>query len=264
MGTRTSTEGADRSRLALALRCLDLTALNDTDDARVVRSLARRALDPAPGVDHVAAVCTWPRLIEDATALLEGTPVAVAGVAGDFPAGRAPLEEKLEEIRAVRGAGATEVDAVIDWVTFLEDDAPALADEVVAFKQAAGRATLKVILETGGLGAPERIRRASYLAMEGGADMLKTSTGKLSPGATPESVRAVAEAIRDFSEDTGRIVGLKVSGGVRWASDALAYMQIVESTLGSDAFVRSRFRIGASALLDDLARRLGDGPAAGA
>ncbi|MGI8775008.1 MAG: deoxyribose-phosphate aldolase [Actinomycetota bacterium] len=241
--------------LELAIRCCDLTTLEGSDSPGKVRQLASKACRPDPGdpsIPAVAALCIYPRLVPIAVKALKGSGVAVASVATAFPSGQASLDTRLAEIRQAVSDGATEIDSVISRGAFLAGDDATIFEEVVASKEAAGDAHLKVILETGELGSYDRVRRASLVAMAAGADVIKTSTGKISPAATLPVSLVMAEAIRDFAWATGREVGLKVAGGIRSSKDAIRYLVIVNETLGPDWLTPERFRIGASSLLNDL------------
>ena len=241
--------------LELAIRCCDLTTLEGSDSPGKVRQLASKARRPDPSdssIPSVAALCIYPRLVSVAAEALEGSGVAVASVATAFPSGQAPLEGRLTEICQAVADGATEIDSVISRGAFLAGDLRTIFDEVVAAKEAAGDAHLKVILETGELGSYDRVRRASLVAMAAGADVIKTSTGKIAPAATLPVALVMAEAIRDFAWATGREVGLKVAGGIRSSKDAIRYLVIVNETLGEEWLTPERFRIGASSLLNDL------------
>jgi deoxyribose-phosphate aldolase len=245
--------------LELAVRCCDLTSLEGSDTPGKVAQLASKAIRPAPGdpsIPSVAALCIYPSLVAPAVRALSGTSVAVASVATAFPSGQAPLDVRLQEIEQAVSDGATEIDAVISRNLLLSGHETGVFDEVAAAKRACGRALLKLILETGELGSYDRVRRAALIAMEAGADMIKTSTGKIPVGATPGVALVMAEAIRDFFDATGRPVGLKLAGGVRTAKDALKYLVIVNETLGAEWLIPERFRIGASSLLNDLLMQL--------
>jgi deoxyribose-phosphate aldolase len=185
---------------------------------------------------------------------LAGSPVRVAAAAGDFPAGTAPLQARLREIVEAVAEGAAEVDVVLNRGLLLADRTAELADELGAIRDAAAGAVLKMILETGQLGSDERISRATRLAANAGADFVKTSTGKIDPGATREAARVMMLAARDFHTDTGRRIGVKVAGGVRTAPAALTYLRLLGATLGPAWERPDRFRIGASSLLEDLLR----------
>jgi deoxyribose-phosphate aldolase len=183
--------------------------------------------------------------------------VHVASVAGGFPAGLGPLEARLQEIRDVVAMGADEVDIVLNRSLFLGGRYQQAFEELLAAREAAGSAHLKVILETGELGSYDRVRQASVLAMAAGADFIKTSTGKIGVSATLASGLCMMEAARDFHGDTGRAVGIKVAGGVRKAKDAIRYLVVLHETLGQDWMTPDRFRIGASSLLNDLLMQIG-------
>ena len=236
----------DADRLLL-IRCLDLTVLEEHDDEQRVRELCARAVQPVsadPGVS-VAAVCVWPRRVPAARASLVETRVRVAAATGGFPDPSATLGRRLDEIHAAIDAGADEVDVVVDRA--LVTDPSRLAWELAATRAAAGTTTWKAILETGAL-EPGAIRTLASAAIAAGADFLKTSTGKIGPGATPEAAAILAEEIAR----AGRPVGLKVSGGIRGAAQAAGYLDLVRGILGPGWPVPATFRIGASSLLDAL------------
>lgn len=241
--------------LELALRCVDLTTLEGQDSPGKVRQLASKAVrpDPAnPQIPSVAALCVYPRLVAVAKDALAGSTVKVASVATGFPSGQMAEDLRLEETRRAVADGADEIDNVISRGALLAGDEQAVFDEVAAAKEVCGPAHLKVILETGELGTYDRVRRASLIAMAAGADVIKTSTGKVSPAATLPVALVMCEAIRDFADHTGRKVGLKVAGGIRNSKDALRYLVIVNETLGDEWLDPDMFRIGASSLLNDL------------
>jgi deoxyribose-phosphate aldolase len=173
-------------------------------------------------------------------------------VATAFPSGRASLATKLADVRDAVDAGADEVDMVIDRGAFLAGRYLAVYDEVVAVKDACGAAHLKVILETGELATYDNVRRACWLAMLGGGDFVKTSTGKVSPAATLPVVLVMLEAVRDFALAGGRQVGVKAAGGIRTAKDAIRNLVVVKETAGDEWLTPDLFRIGASSLLNDL------------
>ena len=241
--------------LELALRCCDLTTLEGKDSPGKVRQLAAKARRPDPtdpSIPSVAALCIYPRLVPIAVEALKGSGVKVASVATAFPSGQSSLDVRLAEIREAVAAGADEIDSVISRGALLAGDETTVFDEIVASKEAAGDAHLKVILEVGELGTYDRVRRASLIAMAAGADVVKTSTGKISPASTFPFALVMAEAIRDFADHTGRQVGLKVAGGIRSSKEALRYLVIVNETLGDDWLSPDMFRIGASSLVNDL------------
>jgi len=249
-----------RAGIDLAIRCMDLTTLEGKDSEGRVRSLCAKAMTPRPGypgVPSVAAVCVYPNLVAVAKDALRGSTVKVASVATAFPAGLADLAIKLADTEQAITAGADEIDMVIDRGAFLSGRERQVFDEIVAVKAVCGtRAHLKVILETGELGSYENTRRASDLALEAGADTIKTSTGKVGTNATFPTALLMCEAIRDFARRTGQRRGLKVAGGVRTTKQALTYLVIVNETLGPQWLDPDLFRIGASTLLDDLLMQL--------
>ncbi len=251
-----SVKAAAKARAVdLAISMVDLTTLEGADTPGRVRALCAKALRPDPGqpdVPSVAAVCVYPDLVGAAADALAGGGVGVASVATAFPAGRAPLAAKLADVGAALAAGATEIDMVIDRGAFLAGDYLKVHEEIRAVRAACGAAHLKVILETGELGTYDDVRRAAWLAMDAGADFVKTSTGKVAPAATPPVVLVLLEAVRDYRAATGRAVGVKAAGGIRTTKDALRYLVLAAETAGRDWLTPDRFRFGASALLNDL------------
>jgi deoxyribose-phosphate aldolase len=249
-----------RAGIDLAIRCMDLTTLEGKDSYGRVRSLCSKAMTPRPGypgVPSVAAVCVYPNLVAVAKEALAGSTVKVASVATAFPSGLASIEIKLADTQQAIAAGADEIDMVIDRGAFLSGRFEQVYDEIVAVKGACGdRARLKVILETGELGSYDNTRYASDLALEAGADTIKTSTGKVGTNATFPTALLMCEAIRDFARRTGQRRGLKVAGGVKNTKQALTYLVIVKETLGDAWLTPDLFRIGASSLLDDLLMQL--------
>jgi deoxyribose-phosphate aldolase len=241
--------------LELAIRMMDLTTLEGADTPGKIAALASKAVRPDPGdpmLPSVAALCVYPNLVPHAVARLRGTGVKVASVATAFPSGQAPLNVKLREVEEVVAMGADEVDMVIDRCAFLSGRYARVYDEVVKVKEACGDAHLKVILEVAELGTYDNVRRASLLAMAGGADFVKTSTGKLSSAATLPVTLCMLEAIRDVYEETGRMVGMKPAGGIRQAKQAVQYLVQLYETLGPDWLTPDLYRLGASSLLNDI------------
>jgi deoxyribose-phosphate aldolase len=241
--------------LETSVRMMDLTTLEGADTPGKVAALCSKAIRPDPvdtTVPSVAAVCVYPNLVPTAVERVRDTSVKVASVATAFPSGQAPLDVKLAEVREVVEMGADEVDMVIDRGAFLSGRYAKVYDEIVRVKEACGNAHLKVILETGELGTYDNVRRASLLAMAAGADFIKTSTGKVSPAATPPVTLVMLEAIRDVYEETGRQVGMKPAGGIRTAKQAIHYLVLVHETLGLDWLTPDLFRFGASSLLNDV------------
>lgn len=243
------TAPADTARTArIALSCLDLTSLNDSETDTDIKQLCTRAIG-WPGRGPVAAVCVWPRRVRQVRDLLPPS-IRVAAVA-NFPDGSADAQRVRREIGDIVNAGAQEVDLVLPYRTL--DAAPAL---LALARQASQGLCLKVILETGELASADAIARASRIALEAGADFLKTSTGKTAVHATPEAARVMLESIARDPQARLR-AGFKASGGIRRVADAEVYVDLVTQHLGPQALVPQRFRIGASALLDDIERTLG-------
>ena len=241
--------------LELAVRMMDLTTLEGADTPGKVAALASKAMRPDPvdrTVPPVAAVCVYPNLVPVARERLDGSPVKVASVATGFPSGQYPTELKLADVKAAVELGADEVDMVIDRGAFLSGRYAKVYDEIVRVKEACGEVHLKVILETGELGTYDNVRRASLLAMAAGADFIKTSTGKMQPAATLPVTLVMLEAIRDVHEETGRTIGMKPAGGIRYAKQAVQYLVLLHETLGPDWMTPDLFRFGASSLLNDV------------
>ena len=259
LATRSIKREAKVWGLELAIRCMDLTTLEGTDTTGKIVALCSKAMRPDPSrtdVPSVAAVCLYPQLVPVAVEQLAGSGVAVASVAGGFPSGLGPLDARLREIRDVAETGADEIDIVLNRSLFLGGRYAEAFEELVAAREAAGSTHLKVILETGELGSYDRVRQASMLAMAAGADFIKTSTGKIGVNATLPTALCMMEAARDFHDQTGHRVGIKVAGGVRRAKQSLQYLVLVHETLGPDWMTPDRFRIGASSLLNDVLMQL--------
>jgi len=255
LATRSIKRDAKMQALEMAVRMVDLTTLEGADTPGKVRALCAKALrpDPAdPGVPPVAAVCVYPDLVGVCRAELSGSTVAVASVATAFPSGRASLAVKLADVADAVAAGADEVDMVIDRGAFLSGRYGQVFGEIRQVREACGRAHLKVILETGELATLDNVSRASWLAMLAGADFIKTSTGKITPAATPPVTLVMLAAVRDYAQATGRRVGVKVAGGIRTAKEAIRYLVLVQEAAGPDWLTPDLFRIGASSLLNDL------------
>jgi len=259
LGRRSIKKGAKQAGIRLAISMIDLTTLEGKDSGGKVRQMCQKAIQPLPGdptVPHVAAVCVYPNLVPAARAALAGSGVRVASVATGFPAGLVPLPEKLEDARRAVALGADEIDMVIDRGAFLSGRYDEVAAEIEAVKEASRPAHLKVILETGELETYDNVRRASHLAMDAGADFIKTSTGKVQPAATPGVVLVMLEAIRDHYRQTGCRVGMKPAGGIKTSKQALHLLVIVKETLGDAWLTPDLFRLGASTLTNDLLMQL--------
>lgn len=242
--------------LKMVVSMMDLTTLEGKDTPGKVAYLCRKALQPADpkyNVPTCAAVCVYPNMVKYARKFLgENSPVHVASVATGFPSGQFPLSTKLNEVRRAVADGADEVDMVINRCAFLAGDHAKMFDEIAATKEASGPAHLKVILETGELVTYDNVRLASEIAMQAGADFIKTSTGKVSPAATMPVTLVMLEAIRDHFFATGIRIGMKPAGGIRNSKQALHYLVMVKETLGDDWLTPGLFRFGASTLLNDV------------
>ena len=255
LGKRSIKTSAKLQGIRLAVSMVDLTTLEGSDTPGKVRHLCAKAVCPAPAmpeIPSVAAVCVYPSLVGVAREALDGTGVRAASVATAFPSGQASLDVKRRDTEEAVAAGAEEIDMVISREAFLAGDDARVMEEIVRVKDVCGDAHLKVIIETAELGSYDHVRHASMLAMEAGADFIKTSTGKASSGATPGVVLVMLEAIRDYVDRTGRIVGMKAAGGVSTSKAALHRLVLVKETLGDEWLTNERFRIGASSLLNDL------------
>ena len=246
--------------LNLAVSMVDLTTLEGKDTPGKVASLCRKALTPHVGLDcpQTAAVCVYPSMVRHAAKHVKGTPVRIASVATAFPSGQAPLKTRLAEVRAAVADGADEIDMVINRGAFLSGELRLVRDEIAAVVETCGGATLKVILEVSELETYDNIRAASFLAMRAirPGDFIKTSTGKTSINATPGNQQVMLEAIRDHYLDTGIEIAMKPAGGIRTAKQALHFLVAVKETLGDAWLTPTRYRFGASALLNDLLRQL--------
>ncbi len=255
LATRSIKKDAKLQALDMAIAMVDLTTLEGADTPGKVRAMCAKARQPDPAdlaVPPVAAVCVYPDLVAVAKQAVAGSGVAVASVATAFPSGRASLKVKLADVQDAVGAGADEVDMVIDRGAYLAGRYGEVYAEIQAVRAACGPAHLKVILETGELATLDNVARASWLAMLAGADFIKTSTGKVTPAATPPVALVMLAAVRDFEQATGRRVGVKVAGGIRTAKDAIRYLVLVNEVAGPAWLTPQLFRIGASTLLNDL------------
>ncbi len=253
--------------LLRALTLIDLTTLSGDDTPGNVRRLCAKArhplrpdLEAALGVEHlhptVAAVCVYHEMVPTAVAALEGSGIPVAAVSTGFPAGLSPFAQRVAEIGASVAAGAREIDVVITRGHVLTGQWEALYDEVRTFRAACGDAHLKVILATGELATLTNVARASWVAMQAGADFIKTSTGKEGVNATLPVSLAMVRQIREYKARTGCSVGYKPAGGIRTAKQALEFLLLMNEELGRDWLDPHLFRFGASSLLTDIERQL--------
>jgi len=234
---------------------LDLTTLNSTDNNINVASLAGKVKvlnGSYPNLPNVAAVCVFPNFASVVSEILAGTGVKTAAVSAAFPSGQTFREVKIIETSMAVERGADEIDIVMPLGVFLKKRYDQVASEIRELKDAAGNATLKVIIESGLLGSPENIYIASMIAMDAGADFIKTSTGKANVSATPEAAWVMCMAISEFYRETGIKVGLKPAGGIATIAEAGLYYSIVKELLGEEWLTPSLFRIGASRLANNI------------
>ena len=235
--------------------CIDLTTLKATDSQQSVAAFTERVNDfenEHGDMPNVAAICVYPNFAQVVRTVLEVSGVNVACVAGGFPSSQTFPEVKVAETALAVEGGADEIDVVINLGDFLDGDWEQVADDLDEIKHSCRERSLKVILETGALKTARNIRDASVIAMYSGADFIKTSTGKEYPGASLEAAYVMALAIKEYAEKTGRMVGLKVAGGVTTADEAVAYYTIVKEVLGEKWLSSEYFRIGASRLANNL------------
>jgi len=255
LGTRSIKTTSKAAAIDLAIRMVDLTTLEGQDTPGKVRALASKAMHPDPAdptCPPTAAVCVYPDMVGIAKDTLGTSGVKVAAVATAFPSGRAAMDIKLADTQDAVEAGADEIDMVIDRGAFLSGRYLEVFEEIVAVREVCGDAHLKVIFETGELQTYDNVRRASWLAMMAGAHFIKTSTGKVQPAATLPVTMIMLEAVRDFREATGQMVGVKPAGGIRASKDAIKYLVMVNEVAGQDWLDPDWFRFGASTLLNDL------------
>ncbi len=234
---------------------IDLTTLNGDDTTQKVENLCAKAesfFDGDKGIPNVAAVCVYPVFANTVHHALKGTDIKTACVAGAFPSGQSPLSIRIDEVKYAVDHGADEIDMVISRGRLLEGNVDFVFDEVRLIKETCGEAHLKVILETGELKTPDLIRKASEIAINSGADFIKTSTGKISPAATPEACLVMLETIKEYYEATGKMIGIKPAGGISTPEDAITYYLLVKHVLGERWLTNSYFRIGASSLADKV------------
>ena len=259
LATRSIKTTSKRWAIDTAITMVDLTTLEGADTVGKVQALCAKAVRPDPTdltVPSVGAVCVYNDMVSVARKHLDsigGAHVPVAAVSTAFPSGRASMKVKIQYTQDAIDAGAGEIDMVIDRGAFLSGNYIEVFNEIVAIKEICGdKAHLKVIFETGELVTYDNVRKASYLAMLAGADFIKTSTGKVAPAATPPVVLVMLEAVRDFYEMAGVRIGVKPAGGIRNTKDAIKQLVLVNETAGPEWLTPSLFRIGASALLNDL------------
>lgn len=250
--------------LKLVLNMIDLTTLEGKDTDGKVKQLCYKAMHPhdayaqltGDDLPTVAAICVYPSMVKVAKKALGDSGIKVASVATAFPSGQAPRDIKIRDTKYAVSEGADEVDMVISRGKFHAGEYNFVFDEIAAIKEACGEARLKVILETGELGTLDKVRRASDIAMQAGADFIKTSTGKIQPAATMPVTLVMLEAIRDFYYKTGKMIGMKPAGGISKSKLALHYLVMVKEVLGEDWLNNEWFRFGASSLTNDVLMQL--------
>lgn len=244
-----------KKEMKLAFSCIDLTTLGAEDTQEKGLAMAEKvSLFPKHFIElpNVAAICVYPTLVGVVRQNLKDPKVGLASVAAGFPSSMTFIEVKELETAMAVATGATEIDIVISIGTFLEGNLDQVAQEISHIKKSCGEAHLKVILETGALKTAENIWKASMLAMNAGADFIKTSTGKMEPAATPEAAWVMCSAIKEFYLRTGKQIGFKAAGGIVESSDAIYYLAIVREILGEEWLCPQLFRIGASRLANNL------------
>src|SRR5258706_10759257 len=268
MGTRRTVKKQWQAAWLLrAITLIDLTTLSGDDTPGNVRRLCAKARHPlrndltqalgATGLDiKVGAVCVYHSLVPTAVEALEGSGIPVAAVSTGFPAGLSPIEQRIDEIHASVAAGAKEIDIVITRAHVLTGNYEALYGEVKSFREACGEAHMKAILATGELATLGNVARASLVAMQAGADFIKSSTGKEGVNATIPFGIVMCRMIREYFERTGYAVGFKPAGGIRTAKTALEFLYLMKEELGDRWLCNDLFRYGASALLTDIERQL--------
>lgn len=241
--------------------CIDLTSLTSLDTKESIWKMVDQVNDfegTRPDIPNVAAICTYPLFVETVKQALTAQEVNIASVAAGFPSSQTFPEVKIAETAMAVMQGADEIDVVMNLGYFMEENYEELTEELQEIKESCREAHLKVILETGALATTAHIRKAAILAVYSGADFIKTSTGKGYPGATPEAVYTMCQVIKTYHSIAGKKVGIKVSGGVRTAEEAVKYYTIVKEALGEEWLHKDLFRIGASSLVGDIEKRLGN------
>lgn len=255
------TDNPNKELLTLLFSVLDLTSLSEKDNAENISRLCEQVNlldDSYPGMPAPAAICVYPELVLISRTKVNNPLVNIAAVGGGFPASQTFLEIKLKEIEMAIETGAEEIDIVMPVGKFLLGLYDEIFEEIQLIKELMGSHHLKVILETGSLPGLTSVRKASFLAMDAGADFIKTSTGKAGIGASPDSFAVMCMAIKEYYEKTGKKVGIKPAGGISDVATALEYYSIVKQILGNDWLNPEKFRIGASRLANALLAKIYD------
>jgi deoxyribose-phosphate aldolase len=258
--TRSIKKSSKLQALKLAMNMIDLTTLEGKDTPGKVKQMCYKAIhvcDQLPDLPTVAAVCVYPNHVKTAKKALQGSSVKVASVSTAFPSGNSTHEIKINDTKFAVEEGADEIDMVISRGKFLAGEYSFVFDEIAHIKEACGKARLKVILETGELSTLDNVRLASDIAIQAGADFIKTSTGKIQPAATMPVTLVMLQAIKDHYRKTGVMIGMKPAGGISTAKVAINYLVMLHETLGDKWMNNHWFRFGASSLANDLLLQLG-------
>ena len=242
--------------LRFLLSTIELTSLKVTDNEDSILQMVERVnsfVNDNPALPHPAGICVYPRFVNIVSNSLEVEEMEISTVCGGFPSSQTFPELKTVETALAVKDGATEIDAVLPVGFFLAEDYDTIYNEIDEIKLACGQdVPLKIILETGALQTAVNVKKAAILAIYSGADYIKTSTGKIEPGATPSAVYTMCQTIREYYEQTGTAIGIKIAGGVRTTEDALKYYTIVKEVLGEEWLNNRLFRIGASGLANNI------------
>jgi deoxyribose-phosphate aldolase len=239
--------------------CIDLTSLGTEDSKEGIWKFVEKVNDfdaSWSDVNNVAAVCVYPNFVSTVKETLRAD-VKIASVAGGFPSSQTFIEVKIAEVSLAVNEGADEIDIVFNCGEFFDQNFQEVSEEIIELKEACRGAHLKVILETGLLKTASNIKKAAILSICSGADFIKSSTGKVYPGATPEAVYVMCDAVKEYYRMYNTKIGIKVSGGVRTAQDAIQYYTLVKEVLGNDWLTPELFRIGASSLADNILKEIG-------
>lgn len=258
--TRSIKNESKMQGLKLALSMIDLTTLEGKDTPGKVKQMCYKAAhlhDAYPDLPTVAAVCVYPSMVRIAAQSLKETQIQIASVSTAFPSGQAPLDVKIRDTEFAVAEGATEIDMVISRGKFLSGEYSYVFDEIAKIKECCGKARLKVILETGELATLDNVRKASDIAIYAGADFIKTSTGKIQPAATMQVTYVMLQAIKDYFDSTGKMIGMKPAGGISTAKLALHNLVMVNEILGPAWLTNEWFRFGASSLANDVLMQIG-------
>jgi deoxyribose-phosphate aldolase len=258
--TRSIKNESKMQGLKLALSMIDLTTLEGKDTLGKVKQMCYKAAhlhDAYPDLPTVAAVCVYPSMVRIAAQALKETQIQIASVSTAFPSGQAPLDVKIRDTEFAVAEGATEIDMVISRGKFLSGEYSYVFDEIAKIKECCGKARLKVILETGELATLDNVRKASDIAIYAGADFIKTSTGKIQPAATMQVTYVMLQAIKDYFDSTGKMIGMKPAGGISTAKLALHNLVMVNEILGPAWLTNEWFRFGASSLANDVLMQIG-------